>query len=212
MFPIKNGLKQGDALYPLLFNFAIEYAITRVQGNQEGLKLNGTYQLIVYTDDVNILSRRILTIKKNTETLVITSKEIGLEENYEKPRYTVMSHGQTAVQNYNIKTDNRSFEREEQFTYLGGTLSNQNSIWEEIKSRLRSGFTCYRSVQNILSSHLQPKNIKIKIHRTQILPAILYGTETWSLTLREEHRLRVLENRVPRQVFWPQRDEVTRGW
>jgi hypothetical protein len=78
-FPIKNGLKQGDALSPLLFNFALEYAIRMVQANQEGLKLNDTHQLLVYVDDVNILGGRVHAIKKNTEALAVTGKEIGLE-------------------------------------------------------------------------------------------------------------------------------------
>ena len=83
---------------------------------------------------------------------------------------------------------------------------------EEIKSRLKSGNACYHSVQNLLSYSLLSKNLKIKIYRTIILPVVLYGCETWSLTLREERRLRVFENRVLRGIFGPKRDEVTGEW
>jgi hypothetical protein len=91
MFPIKNGLKQGDALLPLLFNFTLEHAIRRVQANQEGLKLNSTQQLLVYADHVNLLGTDIHTIKKNTQDLVVTSKETDVEVNAEKTKYMVMS-------------------------------------------------------------------------------------------------------------------------
>jgi hypothetical protein len=84
-----------------------------------------------------------------------------------------------------VRTDNSTFERVEDFTYLGKNLTNQNSILEEIKSRLRSGNACYHSVQNLLSSRLLSKNLKTKIYRTIIVPVVLYGCETWSLTLRE---------------------------
>ena len=92
------------------------------------------------------------------------------------------------------------------------TLTDQNSIAEEIKSRLRSGNACYHSVQNLLSSRLLSKNLKIKIYRTIILPVVLYGCETWSLTLREERKLRVFENMVLRRIFGPKRDEVMVEW
>ena len=82
---------------------------------------------------------------------------------------------------------------------------NQTSIQEEIKSRLKRGNACYRLAQNILSSGLLSKNTKIKIYRTIILPVVLYGRETRSLTLREERRLRVSENRVLRRIFGPKR-------
>ena len=100
----------------------------------------------------------------------------------------------------------------EEFKYLGTKLTNKNSIQEEIKSRLKLGNACYYSVQNLLYSSLLSKKLKIKIYRTIILPLFLYGCETWSLTLKEEGRLRVFENWVLRRVFGPKRDEVTGEW
>jgi hypothetical protein len=117
-------------------------------------------------------------------------------------------------QRHNIKNDNNFFEMVEEFKYLGTALTNQNSIQEEIKSRLKSGNACYYSVQNLLSFCLLSENmcINIKIHRTIILPVVLYGCETWSLKLREERTLRVFENRVLRKIFGLKRDEVTGEW
>jgi hypothetical protein len=122
-----------------------------------------------------------------------------------------MSRDQNAGQNGYIQIGNKSFETVEQFKYLGATVTKQNSVREEIKSRLKSRTACCYLVQNILSSSLLPKNVKIKIYRTIILP-VLYGCETWSLTLREKRRLRVFENRVLRRIFGPMRDEVTGEW
>jgi hypothetical protein len=77
-------LREGDALSPLLFNFALEYAIRRVQVNQDGLKLNGTYQFLAYADHVNILGGSVQTVKENAEALVVATKEIGLDVNADK--------------------------------------------------------------------------------------------------------------------------------
>ena len=125
MLPIRNGLKQEDALLPLLFNFALEYTIRRVQVNQDGLKLNGTHQHLVYADDVNILGESVHTVKENTEALIVVKKEIGHEVNVDKTKYVVMSQDQNAGQNHSMKTDNSPFARVEEFKYLGTTLTNQ---------------------------------------------------------------------------------------
>ena len=137
MIPIRNGLKQGDALSPLLFNSALQYAIRSVQVNQDGLKLNGTRQLLSYADDVNIMGESIHTVKENenAEVLVVATKEIGLEVNADKTKYMVMSREQTAGLSYTMEIDNSSIERVEEFKYLGTKLKNQNSIQEEIKIR-----------------------------------------------------------------------------
>jgi hypothetical protein len=120
-----------------------------------------------------------------------------------------ISRIQNAGQSHSIKTGNSSIKRVEGFKYLGTTLTNRNSIQEEIKSRLKLGNACCHSVQNILSSSLLSKNLKIEIYRTIILPSVLYGCETLSLTLKEKRRLRVLETRVLGIIFGPKRDEVT---
>ena len=97
MFPAKNDFIQGDALSRLLFSFVVEYAIIRVQVNQDGLKLNGTHQLLVYAYGVNISGESLHTMKKNTQALVAASKEIGLEVNADKTKYMAMSQDQKKV-------------------------------------------------------------------------------------------------------------------
>jgi hypothetical protein len=208
-FPVKNGLKHADVLSPLLFNFASDYAIRKVQENKVGLNLNVTYQLLFYADDMNILGDTIDTIKKNAETLIDASKEVGLEVNAEKTKYMLLSRQQNA--GHGIKIGNRCFENVAQFRNLGMTVTNQNLIEEEIKRRLNSGNACYHSVQKLSPFRPLSEYVKIRIQNTIVLLVVLYGYETSSLTLREEHRLRVFEKSVLRRICGPKRDEVTGG-
>jgi hypothetical protein len=112
-FPIQDGLKLGDALSPLLFNFALEYAIRKVQ-------------LLAYAYAVNLLGDNIDTKNRNTDTLIYSSEEVGLEVNTEKSKHTLLSHHQNAGQNHDIKIANRSFENVSQFKYSVTTVRNQN--------------------------------------------------------------------------------------
>jgi hypothetical protein len=200
-FPVQNGLQQGDALSPLLFNFALEYVIRKVQENQVGLKLNGTHQLLAYADGANLLEDSIDTAKKDTETLTDASKEVGLEINVEKTKYMLLSHHQNVGQNWDIKIANRSFENVSQFKYLGTIVTNQNLIQEEIKRRMNYGYACYHSVQTLLSSRLLSKNVKIVLYKTVTLTFVPYGHETWAVALREKHRLRALENGAEEDIW-----------
>jgi hypothetical protein len=114
-FPIRNGSKQGDALSPLLFNFALEYVVRRVQVKQHGFKLNGTHQLLAFADDVNILGGSVHGVKKNAETLVAAAKEILLLVNADKAMYMVVSRDQRAGRNHSVKVVSKSFEGLEEF-------------------------------------------------------------------------------------------------
>jgi hypothetical protein len=133
------------------------------------LMLNNFHFLVSSYDDVNLLGDNIDTIKKNTESLIDANKEIGLEINVDKTKYMLLSRHQTLGQNRDIKIANRSFEYVSQFKYLGTTVTStdQNLSQEEIKRRLNSGNVCYHSVQNLLSSRLQSKNLKIRIYCTR---------------------------------------------
>jgi hypothetical protein len=111
MFPIRNGLEKGDALLPSLFNFTLEYTIRRVQVIQDGLKLNGTHQILAYADDGNILGGSIHSIKENAEALVVSSKENGLEVNTDKTKHMVTSKDQNAGRSHSMKNGNSSCER-----------------------------------------------------------------------------------------------------
>ena len=162
--------------------------------------------MLMYWEEACILNR------KKIEALIVASKETGLEVNADETKDMVMSRDQNAGRRHNVKVDNRLCGRAEQFKYLGTILTNQNYIQEEIKSRLKSGNACSHAVRNLLFSSLLSKNTKVKIYRTVILPVVLYGCETWSLTLMEERTLRVFENRVLRRIFGHKRDEITEEW
>jgi hypothetical protein len=146
----------------LLFKFAFEYAIKRVQVNYDGLKLNGTHQLLAYADDVNILGGSVHTVRENAEALVVATRETGLEVNADKTKYMVMSRDRNAGRRHSVKIDSSSIKKVEEFKYLGTMLTDQNSIQEEIKSRLKLGNACYHPVQNLLSCRLLSKNLKIR--------------------------------------------------
>jgi hypothetical protein len=138
-----------------------------------------------------MLIRGLDTIKKNTETLIDANTGVGLEVNKVKTKCMLLSHHQNAGQTHGIKIANTYFENVAHLKYLGRMVTNQNLIQQVIKRRLNLGNACYHSVQNFLSFRVPSKNVIMTICKTIILPVVLHEYETWSLTSREEHILRV---------------------
>ncbi|KAJ4448446.1 hypothetical protein ANN_10462 [Periplaneta americana] len=159
-----------------------------------------------------MLGENTQTVREKTEILLEANKAIGLEVNPEKTKYMIMSRDENIVRNGKIKIGDLSFEGMQKFKYLGATVTNINDTREEIKRRINMGNACYYSVEKLLSSSLLSKNLKFRIYKTVILPVVLYGCETWTLTLREEHRLWVFENKVLRKIFGAKRDEDAGEW
>jgi hypothetical protein len=129
----------------LLFNFALEHVIRRVQVNQNGMKLNGIHQLLLYADELNILRGSVHTIKKNAGTSVVASNETELEVNADKTTQMTISQDQNVKGRCSLMVDNPSYGRMEELKHLGKTLTNQYCIQENIKSRLKSGNSCCHS-------------------------------------------------------------------
>jgi hypothetical protein len=138
-FPIQNGLKQGDALSPVFFNFALEYAIRKVQENHEDLEWNETHLILVYADDVNLLGKSMKTVQRKYRKYIDSSNEICLEMNAKKITYTFLSRDQNAGQHHNLTTGNKLFENVVKVEDLGTTVTNQNYVHKGIRSRQNSG-------------------------------------------------------------------------
>lgn len=205
-FLINTGVRQGDGISPTLFNIAIEGALQKIKNLKRGVKLGIDLNILAFADDVVILSERMGDLSMLAEIFIEECRTVGLELNEEKTK--IINFGRNANnRNVEVKIANYSIGCTDSFKYLGVTVNSSNLEDVEIQTKLVNANKCFGACHTLLSSRLLSKCTKIRIYKTIIQPVLMYGSETWILTKRNESRLIVFENKVLRKIFGPINDE-----
>lgn len=197
-FVIQQGLKQGDALSCTLFNITLEGVMRKLPAPRGGTIFNRTTQNLAFADDIVMLATDTKYLAENLNILEKEATKTGLSINLNKTKY--MINTRNGVRWRNVK-EFQGYERVAQFKYLGGIITENNERLAEIKARLAAGNRCYYSFQNLLKTSLINKNLKLTIYKTIIKPIVIYGSETWSLTKKEETLLSTWERKILRKIF-----------
>lgn len=208
-FDINNGLKQGDALSPLLFNIALEKAIRAANIKVEMYTNDGPKLLLAFADDIDVMARSVLKVKEQFIKIEKETLKMGLAINETKTKYMYVSRqAQRDRIGQNVTIGDFNFERVNSFKYLGAVITADNDITEEVKARIQSGNRCMYALDKTLRSKRISRRAKIRIYKSIIRPVVMYGCETWTLTKDSERKLRVFERKVLRRVFGPILDPV----
>lgn len=210
---VTTGLRQGDALSPVLFNLVLERVI-REMNISEGVILGQIrIGMLAYADDIALLGEDLDMIKKLGSNLINTAKKVGLTVNEEKTEYLVASRKNRngGLEQY-IKIEELKFKRVSQFKYLGSMITEDNDIKTEVSTRIQLANRGYYGLEKVLKSKALFKALKIKMYMTLLRPIVLYGSETWALRKTEESRLMIFERKVLRKIFGPIYDRQTSEW
>ncbi|KAL4096954.1 hypothetical protein QTP88_021820 [Uroleucon formosanum] len=210
---VTMGLRQGDALSPVLFNLVLEKVIREANITGGFSVGQTTVDLLAYADDIAILGNNVEEVKSSCRKLMKTAGKVGLQINDEKTEYILVNRREVNYRQGEImEVDNHSFKRVSHFNYLGSILTNDNNIKVEIDTRLKKGNNCYYGLGKILSAKAVSKNLKVQIYTTLIRPVVLYGSETWPLRKAEQMMLEVFERKILRRIFGPCKDDQTGEW
>ncbi|KAI5707335.1 hypothetical protein M8J77_000363 [Diaphorina citri] len=201
-FEVRTGLKQGDCLSPILFNIILERAIRRVTTMNTGIEIGRKVNILAYADDIILISDSKEGIKSLVRSLTEETTPVGLVINVEKTKYMHFTRGAN-LQPGMLEIDGKKYEKVHNFKYLGANIDSKNRTEEEIYARIKSGNRTKFALKKMLSSKLLSHTSKLRIYKTLILPVVLYGAETWTLTKKLENKLKVFENSVLRQIYGP---------
>jgi endonuclease/exonuclease/phosphatase family metal-dependent hydrolase len=204
-FAVNNGLRQGDSLACLLFNIALEKVIREAEVETRNTIFVHSTQILAFADDIDLVSRSLPNLKENFIKLEKAAENMGLKINESKTKLmyisSVKSRHDRLGQNFTIGEYN--FEVVEIFIYLGSLVTKDNNMEEEIKRRILLANKCYYGLQKHMKSKIVSKTTKIRLYKTLILPTLMYGCETWTLTKASENLLGCFERKILRKIYGP---------
>ena len=209
-FEVSGGLKQGDSLSPMLFNIALEKAIRAAELTTEVFGIDGPRVLLAFADDIDVVGNTVIMVKELFNKIEGQAEVMGLKINEDKTKYMYVGKGMRRDRiGQNVTMGEYNFERVTSFRYLGATISEENSISDEVKIRIQSGCGCMYALKQVITSKNLSRRSKIKVYKTVIRPVVMYGSETWTLTKENERKLKCFERKVLRKIFGPYKDPRT---
>lgn len=193
-FEVQSGVRQGDGLSPILFNFVLEKALQKLRNENIGISLgNGKINLLAYADDIVLLGQTEDDIKKLFRLLVEETRITGLKINSDKTKY--MNISRTSNNRGSLIIDDWEFQKVTEFKYLGSIINETGLFGKEIEHRLVTANKCYYSLHKLLSSKLLSRLSKLRCYKTIILPTLLYCCETWILTKKQQNPFLLLRTK-----------------
>lgn len=201
-FTINQGLRQGDPLATLLFNIALEEAVRASNVDTSNTIYRKSSMLLAYADDIDVVCRTTRQVKDTFAALQRGAAGVGLNVNVSKTKYMVAAgSGTNTSMGPTIQLGDDNFEVVENFVYLGSQVNSDNNVQEEVRRRLASGNRCFFGLHKLFRSRTLSRRLKCTLYRTLVRPVVTYGSETWSMTKRDEQDLLAFEHRILRRIF-----------
>ena len=207
-FKVNSGLRQGDVISTILFNLCLEKVIRKIEINPGGTILNRSLDYMAYADDLNIVSRNTRYLAEAFQQIDSEGRKMGIEVNVDKTKFMVSCRDQR-IRDENLTIGDKVFKKVRDFKYLGSTITEDNNTSTEIKVRIAAGNRSYYSCLSMMKSRMLSRKSKVRIYKTLIKPVVMYGSETWTMSKKDQSALLVWERKILRKIYGPVNDHDT---